>query len=206
MPTSSPYNYTDSCEDEAAKDLVPYLAQDVGASSWNETESIYGWFNDEGLFQWYLNSSTMVVDWENPTLLQIYDNDTSFRVSDNLIELPEANKWAYIVIQSLMGNPHPIHLHGHDFFILRQGSGTYHSNVTLNRHNPPRRDTAMLPSKGYLVIAFETDNPGAWLMHCHVGWHTSEGFALQFLERAQELVAMIDTDRLQDNCDSWKNY
>ena len=51
---------------------------------------------------------------------------------------------------------------------------------TLQYTNPPRRDVAMLPapagppgggpppSGGWLVIAFLTDNPGAWLMHCHI--------------------------------------
>lgn len=35
----------------------------------------------------------------------------------------------------------------------------------LNFENPPRRDTAMLPAGGWLVFAFETNNPGAWIMH-----------------------------------------
>jgi FtsP/CotA-like multicopper oxidase with cupredoxin domain len=26
----------------------------------------------------------------------------------------------------------------------------------------------MLPPGGWLVIAFQTNNPGAWLMHCHI--------------------------------------
>jgi FtsP/CotA-like multicopper oxidase with cupredoxin domain len=93
-----------------------------------------------------------------------------------------------MVIAITMSVPHLIHLHGHNFFILVQGSSTYlSSSVRLNTANPPRRDTAMLPASGYLVIAFETYNPGAWLMHCHIGWHTSEGFALQFLEQYDEV-------------------
>lgn len=55
---------------------------------------------------------------------------------------------------------HPFHLHGHDFFILAQGLGLYTPLVKLNRDNPPRRDTATMSGSGYLVIAFETDNPG----------------------------------------------
>lgn len=31
-----------------------------------------------------------------------------------------------------------------------------------------RRDVASLPGGGYLVLAFKTDNPGSWLMHCHI--------------------------------------
>jgi FtsP/CotA-like multicopper oxidase with cupredoxin domain len=66
------------------------------------------------------------------------------------------------------GIPHPIHLHGHDFYVLGAGSGNF-SNVTeLQFTNPPRRDVAMLPGGGWLVIGFITDNPGAWLMHCHI--------------------------------------
>lgn len=62
--------------------------------------------------------------------------------------------------------PPRIHLHGHDFFVLAQGTGSYDADTAvLNTSNPPRRDTALLPPSGYMVIAFETDNPGVWLMH-----------------------------------------
>jgi FtsP/CotA-like multicopper oxidase with cupredoxin domain len=114
----------------------------------------------------------MIVDWREPTLLQILNGNTTFETSNAVIELPNANEWVNIVIETTFGAPHPIHLHGHDFFVLAQGTGTYSSDVALNLSNPPRRDTAMLPASGYLVIAFETDNPGAWLMHCHIGMST----------------------------------
>lgn len=55
---------------------------------------------------------------------------------------------------------HPFHLHGHDFYILAQGFGAYTPVTKLNRKNPPRRDTATMAGSGYLVIAFENDNPG----------------------------------------------
>lgn len=64
----------------------------------------------------------------------------------------------------------------------------------------------MLPGSGYLVIAFVADNPGAWLMHCHIGWHTSEGFALQIVERQSEIAALVDTDRLSEGCAAWDTY
>ena len=93
-----------------------------------------------------------------------------------------------------------------DFHVLAQGSGTYSSSSSLNLSNPPRRDTALLPASGYLVLAFQTDNPGAWLMHCHIGWHTSEGFALQFIERYDEIAAITNTTVLKDNCENWSSY
>lgn len=103
---------------------------------------------------------------------------------------------------------HPIHLHGHDFFVLAQAQGTFDTNTSpLNLNNPLRRDTASLPGGGYLVIAFKTDNPGSWLMHCHIAWHTSEGFALQFVERESEIVAtMTEPDTFLDTCEKWDGY
>lgn len=64
-----------------------------------------------------------------------------------------------------------MHLHGHDFWELGKGSGQF-SDVgisALDFDNPTRRDTAMLPSGGWLAVAFTTDNPGAWVFHCHIG-------------------------------------
>ena len=42
------------------------------------------------------------------------------------------------------------------------------------------------------MIAFQTDNPGAWLMHCHIGWHVAEGLAVQFIESSSEAIGLID--------------
>ncbi|RYF47288.1 MAG: hypothetical protein EOO38_12450, partial [Cytophagaceae bacterium] len=81
--------------------------------------------------------------------------------------------------------------------ILGSGPGTY-TNQPLNLVNPPRLNTANMPAAGYLVIAFETDNPGAWLMHCHNGWHTSMGFALQILD-GQSVIK----DTIKDECALW---
>jgi FtsP/CotA-like multicopper oxidase with cupredoxin domain len=199
-------HYGDSCEDEAASSLVPILSKTVGAEAEDILEVVtVGRTNN--LFRWQLNSTSMVVDWADPTLLQVYDNGTAFATSNAVIQLPTADEWVYVIIETSLGVPHPIHLHGFDFFVLAQGSGTFSSaTVTLNTTNPPRRDTAMLPASGHLVLAFQTDNPGAWLMHCHIGWHTSEGFALQFLVRQDEILGLLDTDALQDTCSAWSAY
>ncbi|EUC41696.1 multicopper oxidase [Bipolaris oryzae ATCC 44560] len=204
-PTTSAYDYTDGCADET-DNLVPYISKTVSDSNSVSSEDATVGFNTDGLFRWYLNSTTMVVDWEDPTLMKILNNETSFETSNAVIELPNADEWVYIAIQTTLSVPHPIHLHGHDFFVLAQGTGTYSSSVSLTLDNPPRRDTAMLPASGYLVIAFETDNPGAWLMHCHIGWHTSEGFALQFVERYSEIAALTDSDRLDTGCTAWSTF
>jgi FtsP/CotA-like multicopper oxidase with cupredoxin domain len=37
----------------------------------------------------------------------------------------------------------------------------------------PQRDSAHLPENGWLAIRFIADNPGVWLLHCHINSHLS---------------------------------
>ncbi|KAJ5983636.1 Multicopper oxidase type 3 [Penicillium waksmanii] len=195
-PTTTAYSYTDSCDDMDSSDLVPYLSQSASLPYYNASEPVTLGTTSENLFLY----------WDNPTLLQIWNNDTSFTNTSGVVHLPRADEWSYVVIETTLTVPHPIHLHGHDFFILAQGTGTYSSSDITTLTNPPRRDTAILPSSGYLVVAFKTDNPGAWLMHCHIGWHTEEGFAIQFLERWKEARKLIDYSTLNSTCENWTTY
>ena len=174
-PTTTAYSYTDSCDDEDLSDLVPYLALDAVTPYYNSSEPVTLGFNSDNLFRWKMNGTSMQVYWDDPTLLQIYNNETSFTEYSGVIELPEADEWSYVIVQTTLAVPHPIHLHGHDFYVLAQGTGTYEASDISTLTNPTRRDVAMLPASGHLVLAFKTDNPGAWLMHCHIGWHTEEG-------------------------------
>ena len=44
--------------------------------------------------------------------------------------------------------------------------------------NAPRKDTIIVPTGGYAVIRFLSDNPGAWGLHCHIDRHLHGGMAL----------------------------
>lgn len=145
-------------------------------------------------------ATTFVAEWNDPTILQIADGETNYTTSSHVIELPDAGVWVYFVIETAAAAPHPIHLHGHDFYLLASGSGAFNSSIALKLTNPPRRDVAMLPLAGYLVIGFPTDNPGAWLMHCHIGWHTEEGLALQLVEMADQIPATLTGDEPAELC------
>jgi hypothetical protein len=60
---------------------------------------------------------------------------------------------------------------------------------------------------GYTVIGFQTDNPGAWLMHCHIIWHVDGGLALQYVERPSEInTAKFLGSAFSDECSSLKAY
>lgn len=89
-------------------------------------------------------------------------------------------------------------------WIVSQNTSSFDAS-SLNLINPPRRDVASLPGNGHLAIAFPLDNPGSWLMHCHIAWHASEGFALQFVETQGSMV-LGDVAVLEDTCSNWKAY
>ena len=53
----------------------------------------------------------------------------------------------------------------------------YQTNSRLN-NTAIRKDTVIVPAGGYVVIAFQADNPGYWFMHCHMEAHQLEGMAI----------------------------
>ncbi|RDW66476.1 putative Laccase-2 [Coleophoma cylindrospora] len=207
--TTSTVTVSDSCSDEPVASLVPYLAIDVSDITSTNEETLDFTFSD--YFLWTINSSSLYLDWENPTTLRIYNNETIWPTDYNVLPVTGTDDdfTVYVIEdQTGLGLSHPIHLHGHDFWILAQEAATFDAaTVTYNTVNPPRRDVATLPANGYLAIAFKTDNPGSWLVHCHIAWHASEGLALQFVERESEITAlMADTTAFEGTCASWTTY
>jgi FtsP/CotA-like multicopper oxidase with cupredoxin domain len=62
---------------------------------------------------------------------------------------------------------HPMHLHGHSFRVLtRNGAPVPHRQWA---------DTVLIPPKEVVDIAFVADNPGDWMLHCHVADHQMSG-------------------------------
>ena len=45
-----------------------------------------------------------------------------------------------------------------------------------------QKDTVVVPPGGYVVIAFQADNPGYWFLHCHNQDHFIEGMAILLQE------------------------
>lgn len=103
-----------------------------------------------------------------------------------------------------------IHLHGHDFALLQQSNQPWNgTNFNPIYDNPPRRDVVLLPANGFVVISFKADNPGAWLLHCHIAWHASSGLALQILERQQaadQIMTPEKLGRVQNGCGKWHEW
>ncbi|KAH8626637.1 hypothetical protein IG631_18655 [Alternaria alternata] len=66
-----------------------------------------------------------------------------------------------------MGVPHSIRFHGHDFFVMARSIGDCTDSVPLKLDNPPRRDTAMLPASGYLVMTYAMSHWYVFLFICN---------------------------------------
>ncbi|KAI1080742.1 Cupredoxin [Whalleya microplaca] len=158
---------------------------------------------------WYVGSQPMWLDFGKPTILNIDEsiNNPNYTV----VSEDYSEGYVYLIVDasSPVKATHPIHLHGSDFVILAQSNEPWNETTSpslFNYDNPPRRDTAILPQGGFLAMAFRPDNPGAWLLHCHIAWHASSGLALQILVQPNKLVHsngnLTETTRV---CDVWTN-
>ncbi|KAK9996590.1 hypothetical protein SO802_021276 [Lithocarpus litseifolius] len=79
---------------------------------------------------------------------------------------------------------HPIHVHGHNFFVVGSGFGNFDVAKDPAKYNlvdPPERNTVPVPSGGWAAIRLKADNPGVWFIHCHLEEHTSWGLAMVFI-------------------------
>lgn len=161
------------------------------------------------VFEWRISNTPISVEWDHPVLEYVLQGNFSFPGAINLVDVPQADVWTFWVIQNGFVLPHPIHLHGHDFLVLGTGAGTFDAATMtsqLNFNNPIRRDVEQMPGGGWLVMAFKTDNPGCWLMHCHIGWHVAMGLGIQFLERKGEIPSLMHLDQMEPNCNAWRAY
>ncbi|PSS05173.1 laccase [Coniella lustricola] len=225
--TGNPTNLGTVPTDHECLDLInftPVVSRSVPTSSFTATGD--NTLDIESVARkWTIDGSSLVVDWGHPLAQYAIENSTAWPSSDNVYQIDAENQWVYWLIQNDPAEtgpalPHPIHLHGHDFVVLGRSpdeapQATTYYNFTssdvfsLNGNNPLRRDVTMLPAKGWLLLAFKTDNPGAWLMHCHIAWHASGGLGLSFLENMagfSEGVSQSDVDVLNSQCDAWNAY
>ena len=110
-----------------------------------------------------------------------------------------------IILNLQVCEQHPWHLHGHKFWVVGMGKGTWNGSnsqlAMLNPNNAVYRDTVtVLPDAvkpfnrqskqggcGWTVIRFVADNPGVWPFHCHVTWHFVMGMHTVFISSVNEI-------------------
>ncbi|KAG6844799.1 hypothetical protein H0H87_003625 [Tephrocybe sp. NHM501043] len=140
-------------------------------------------------FQFTVNGATFIPP-TAPVLLQLLSGAKTAQelLPPGSVYLLPPNKVIEVSIPGgTIGAPHPFHLHGHAFSVVRSaGSDVY------NFANPVQRDvvsTGGLASDN-VTIRFKTDNPGPWIFHCHIDWHLELGLAIVFAEDVPSVANM----------------
>ena len=67
---------------------------------------------------------------------------------------------------------HGMHVHGHHFQIVKRKGAL--------QQNADWRDTFIIDRDEKVEIAFVADNPGKWLLHCHMLEHAAAGMQTWF--------------------------
>ncbi|CAL1715519.1 unnamed protein product [Somion occarium] len=86
---------------------------------------------------------------------------------------------------AVIGGPHPFHLHGHNFWVVRSaGTDKYNFN------DPVIRDVVSIGNgTDQVTIRYVTDNAGPWFLHCHIDWHLEAGFGIVLAEGINQTAA-----------------
>ena len=157
--------------------------------------------NESYNWGWYMNNSTFRANYELvfpcalqdpilnnsslPLLNLAYEGNTSYPYDPqwNVYNVGK-NYSVRVVLYNQSPAVHPMHLHGHNFYVVAEGVGTWDGSV--NSGNVQRRDVQLLqPSNssgpGYLVVEYITDNPGVWPLHCHIAWHVGQGLYVNMM-------------------------
>lgn len=100
-PTSQTTGYTMSCDDQTG--LTPWVKKDVPSDDFSAqaeelevllsigTKATYS-VNGSSVVQWSFDDNLMDINWQKPTLEYVFNGESDWTDSQNLIELPEANK------------------------------------------------------------------------------------------------------------------
>ena len=120
----------------------------------------------------------------SPVLLNASEGETSFPDEWNVYDFG-FNTSIRLVVRNFFPASHPMHLHGHNFYVLSESNGPWDGSI-VHGANPQRRDVQLLQPgtttvPSHMVIQIDADNPGVWPFHCHIAWHVSAGLYVNIL-------------------------
>lgn len=134
------------------------------------------------------------------------------RQDNRTITMASEHSWVdYILLTPGSGPTHPIHVHGRHFYVLGRGVGDFTWNTVeeactslpgaFNLVDPPLRDTfAILGTPdSWLALRRRSDNPGVWLMHCHIQSNLQGGMSI-ITQDGLDGLPKIPSEYLQSQC------
>lgn len=164
-PTSTAQSGYDNtyCGNDPLSSTIPYYSMTPGNPATTDNIALKSYTNGtHGL--WYVNDVSAIVDYNDPMLLESKTGNLSFSTEQNIYNYGTNSSVRFIVTNN-SPQSHPMHLHGHNMFVLADGTGSWDGTIT-NPDNPQRRDVQIIQAGGYLVLQWNQDNPGVWPFHC----------------------------------------
>ncbi|RAL14121.1 uncharacterized protein BO97DRAFT_448692 [Aspergillus homomorphus CBS 101889] len=200
---------SDNCAGDPLHLTVPYYPLTPPSNpTTTETIEINLGQNATGHYLFYLNNATFRANYNAPLLLLGRAGNFSYPGYTN------ANTYNYgsnssvrLIFNNIYPMHHPLHLHGHNFWVLAEGRGTWDGTIT-NPANPQRRDTQIVQAgipenPAYVVLEWELDNPGVWPLHCHMSLHVSMGLSLNIIEQPSKIPQLGIPPAMAKTCHEW---
>jgi FtsP/CotA-like multicopper oxidase with cupredoxin domain len=121
VPTTSPNAnaYDNACPNVPLHKTVPYYPMQPPNPDFTGTVDIQ--FIDNGTaLLWYMNGRTFRVDYNDPMLLEAKLGNLDFPEIRNVQDYGTNNS-VRLVLENPGTQPHPMHLHGHNIWVLQEG-------------------------------------------------------------------------------------
>ena len=209
VPASVATPYDDShCGNDPLGTTTPFFSFPATTSpATTQTIDVTFGRNDSGSWLWKMNNESFRANYDHPILLLANLGNTSYPYDPQWNVYNFGNKNSVrIIVKNEIFAAHPMHLHGHNFFVLAEGKGTWDGTITHGQ-NPQRRDVQIVqPGPSYLVLQYDTDNPGVWPFHCHIAWHVSAGLYVNLMEQTDLIKKRVIPSVVAQTCRDWADY
>lgn len=130
---------------------------------------------------WELNEHTPLMFTNTSSLIEACAQGTanvSSLFSGLLFNLVYNQTYDFVLVNN-ESQPHPWHVHGYTVDVLRVGSIQRMQELLVDWNttvpNVMRADTFITPAKGFVQFRILANNPGPWLVHCHMPYHAEVG-------------------------------
>ena len=165
--------------------------------------------------RWMINNATLdmprLKNLTAPLLFDLY-NGNKQNLPNDITYSVEGEELVDIVLQNTVAlngvcETHPFHMHGHKFWVHSYGTGMYDKSMSYSTlaARPVLRDSLILyaseyayftPNRtvsnylkacGWTKLRMIADNPGLWMLHCHIGAHSVMGMSILIKETINQL-------------------
>jgi FtsP/CotA-like multicopper oxidase with cupredoxin domain len=199
------------CGNDDLSLTTAFCVQKVGTTP-SVSQQIDMVFGSNGTsFVWNMNNSSYRGDYNNPVLEQAATGNLTFEPEFNVFNFGTNKTIRIVLYNHFTVGAHPMHLHGHNFHVLAEGTGTFNGTL-VNAANSQVRDVQVLRAApddntpAYIVIEWVNDNPGMWPFHCHIAWHVSAGLYVNILEQPGVLANTTFPSSIAANSASWDKW